>query len=60
MKAFVESQYEYFPPVWVFHSRGFNNKINGIHGRSLRITHKDKFDQCVNKCVCICKSVCVD
>ena len=26
----------------MFHSRAFNNKINRIHKRALRITYKDK------------------
>ena len=42
MKAFVESQYGYYPLIWMFHSRGLNNKINCIHERALRITYKDK------------------
>ena len=28
MKAFIESQFGYCPLVWMFHSRGINNKIN--------------------------------
>ena len=31
MKAFVESQLGYRPLIWIFHSRGLNNKINRIH-----------------------------
>ena len=42
MKAFVESQSGYCPLIWMFHSRGLNNKINVIHERALRITYKDK------------------
>ena len=42
MKAFIESQFGYCPLVWMFHSRNRNNKINGIHERSLRITYNDK------------------
>ena len=42
MKAFVESQFGYFPLIWMFHGRGLNNKINRIHERALRITYKDK------------------
>ena len=42
MKAFIESQFGYFPLVWMFHSRSFNNKINRIHERALRITYNDK------------------
>ena len=42
MKAFVESQFGYCPLIWMFHSRGLNNKMNRIHKRVLRITYKDK------------------
>ena len=42
MKAFVESRFGYCPLIWMFHSRGLNNKINRIHERALRITYKDK------------------
>ena len=30
-KAFVEPQFKYCPTVWMFHSRGTNNKINRLH-----------------------------
>ena len=42
MKAFVESQFGYCPLIWMFHSRGLNNKINRMHERALTITCKDK------------------
>ena len=42
MKAFIESQFGYCPLVWMFHSRSFNNKINRIHEKALRITYNDK------------------
>ena len=42
MKAFIESQFGYCPLVWMFHSRGINNKMNRIHERSLRITYNNK------------------
>ena len=42
VKAFIESQFAYCFLVWVFHSRGINNKINRIHERALRITYNDK------------------
>ena len=42
MKAFLESQFGYCPLIWMFHSRGLNNKINRIHESALRLTHKDK------------------
>ena len=42
MKSFIESQFGYCPLIWIFHSRGLNNKINLIHERALRITYNDK------------------
>ena len=42
MKAFTESQFGYCPLIWMFHSRGVNNKINHLHKRSLRIAYKHK------------------
>ena len=41
MKAFIESQFNYSPLVWMFHSRKLHNKINKIHERSLRIVYND-------------------
>ena len=41
MKTFLESQFNYCPLIWMFHSRGVNNKINHLHERSLRIVYKD-------------------
>ena len=40
-KAFVESQFKYYPIVWIFHSRCINNKINRLHERALRIVYYD-------------------
>ena len=41
MKAFILSQFNYCPLVWVFCDKTLNNKINRIHERALRITCKD-------------------
>ena len=41
MKTFVISQFNYFPSVWIFHSRNLNNRINSIHERALRVTYQD-------------------
>ena len=41
MKSFFESQFGYCPLVWMFYSRGINNKINRLHERALRIIYKD-------------------
>ena len=43
MKAFVDSQFGYSPLIWMFHSRGLNNKIDRIHERALKITYKHKY-----------------
>ena len=42
MKAFIESQLGYCPLVWMYHSRGINDKMNRIHEWSLRITYNNK------------------
>ena len=42
MKAFVTSQFNYCPLVWMCHSRTLNNKINYLHERALRIAYNDK------------------
>ena len=41
MKAFKTSQFGYCPLVWMFHSRGLNNRINKIHEKALRLVYKD-------------------
>ena len=41
MKSFITSQFGYCPLIWIFHSRGLNNKINSLHKRALRITLAD-------------------
>ena len=42
MKAYIISQFAYCPLVWMFHSRGLNNKMNSLHERALRITYGDR------------------
>ena len=42
MKAFIESQFGYCPLLWMFHSRGLNNKMNRMHKKALRITYNGK------------------
>ena len=37
MKAFIESQFNYYPLTWKFHSRTTNNKINRIHERAFSV-----------------------
>ena len=41
MKTFIESQFNYCPLIWMFHSRTINNKINCLHERALRIVYFD-------------------
>ena len=41
MKSFVTSQFGYCPLVWMFHSRGSNERINKIHERALRSVYND-------------------
>ena len=31
MKAFIYSQFNYCPLIWMFHNRELNNKINKLH-----------------------------
>ena len=39
MRAFITSQFQYCPLIWMFHSRQLNKKINKIQERALRITY---------------------
>ena len=41
MNSFIISQFGYCPLVWMFHSRGLNNRINKIHERTLRLVYKN-------------------
>ena len=41
VKAFIDSQFQYCPLVWMFHSRTINNRINRLHERALRLAYKD-------------------
>ena len=41
INSFIISQFGYCPLVWMFHSRGVNNRINKIHERTLRLVYKD-------------------
>ena len=41
MKTFIDSQFNYCPLIWMFHSRALNNKINKLHERALRIVYKN-------------------
>ena len=48
MKAFIESQFQYCPLVWMFHSRTLNNRINRLHERALRLAYKDNISSFEN------------
>ena len=41
LKAFIESQFNYCPLVWMFYSRTLNNRINKLHQRALRLVYKN-------------------
>ena len=52
MKTFVESQFNYCPLIWMFHSRRLSNKINNALKKALRIVHSDyksTFQELMNK-----------
>ena len=52
MKAFIESQFNYCPLIWMFHSRTMNGKIDRIHERALRLVYSDyvsSFDKLLKK-----------
>ena len=42
MKAFVISQFNYCPLIWMFHNRALNNRINKIHEGALRLAYQNK------------------
>ena len=41
MRAFITSQFQYCPLIWMFLSRQLDQKVNKIQERALRITYKD-------------------
>ena len=41
MKTYIESQFNYCPLTWMFHSRQLNTKINKLQERALGIVHKN-------------------
>ena len=44
MKAFITSQFSYFPLIWMFQSRNLNNKINQIHQRVFRLVYQNNLN----------------
>ena len=41
MKAYITSQFNYCPLIWMFHSTQLNNRINKIQEWALRLVYKD-------------------
>ena len=41
MKAFIESQFNYFSLIWMFHSRTMNIKMNRILEKALRLVYSN-------------------
>ena len=41
MKAFIESQFNYCPLVWMFHSKKLQSRLDKLHERALRVAYKD-------------------
>ena len=62
-KAFITSQFSYWPLIWMFHSRNLNNKIN--RERALRLVYQNSLsfseildlDNSVTRTKKICKSL---
>ena len=50
--AFISSQFNYCPLIWLCHSRSLNTRINRIHERALQIVFNDNvssFDELINR-----------
>ena len=41
-KAFIISQFNYCPLVWMFHTKQLSNRINSLHKKALRVTYQEK------------------
>ena len=41
MHAFIVSQFNYCPLVWMYQSRIINNKISSLHYRAFRMVYND-------------------
>ena len=41
MKAFITTQLNYYPLIWMFHSRKLNNPVNKIQERALKLVYKN-------------------
>ena len=42
LKAFVVSQFNYCPLVWMFHTKELNNRINSLHEKALRLIYQNR------------------
>ena len=52
IKTFFDSQFDYCPLTWMFHSRKLNNRINDLHYRALRLIYQENsmtFDELLKK-----------
>ena len=41
-KAFIVSQFNYFPLLWMIHTKQLNNRINSLHEKALRVTFQNR------------------
>ena len=48
MDAFIKSQFNYCPLVWIFHGRRANAKLNNVFEKALRIACNDSENNSVN------------
>ena len=48
MDAFIKSQFNYCPLVWMFHERRANAKLNKVIVRALRIASDDSWNNSEN------------
>ena len=53
INAFIKSQFNYCPPVWMFHDRRDNVKLNKIFERAMRIAYNNSGNNSVNKSLTI-------
>ena len=52
MNAFLKSQFNYCPAIWMFHNCTLNNKIIRLHERCFKIIYNDKlsnFEELLHK-----------
>ena len=42
VNTFFMAQFNYCPLIWMCHNRTYNNKINRLHERCLRLIYNDK------------------